>query len=388
MNGRLLASRLIVGAVLVGFYGWLIANVIQRASGHTPVHVTPTQVLAGVLVVYLGALLWAVGFVGSVYVAYPRSAPSARFTVGRGPRIVRLNLRTGQLDWRAWSAWASYNAAADGQPLSLEQERRLLRATLWPGFAAAAILAGLAFVLPGRAWILATAVVCAVQSLSVLTGFRAAGPVSQLRVMRAYPAASALRKQARAALGQGDYQLVLTLTAQALAEPHNATMTWQMHLFAGNACMQLGKFADAIRHLEIAVGANPDDKQRAAIRSDIADAKLTEALRARTPLSGTELEQVRTWIAAPASAAGPASPALQHREAMLRLAENDPVAAATLCEAALESLEPHTRVEWQLVAATLVIAHARSGRMSQARELTAQLSPDGPLYAAATAELT
>lgn len=315
------------------------------------------------------------------------------FTVGRGPRLARLTLGKGRLDWRAWSAWASYSAPAGGQPLSLEQERRLLRATLWPGLVAAVVVAGVAFALPGRAWILATAAVCVVQSLSVLAGVRAAGPVSQLRVMRAYPAASALRKQARTAMGQGDYELVLTLTAQALAEPRNATITWQMHLFAGNACMQLGRFADAVGHLEMAVNANPDETMKAAIRGDMADAKLAEALRTRIAMPEAELEQVRAWMDGTPPAAGEmATSARAHRAAMLWLVEDDPVEAVSACGPAVQWLEAqpegHSRPEWQVAAATLVIAYARSGRTGEARALMARLSPQGALYEAAGAELS
>jgi hypothetical protein len=76
---------------------------------------------------------------------------------------------------------------------------------------------------------------------------------------------------------------------------------------------------------------------------------------------------------------------------MLRLLEGDPAEAVSLCESALRWLdaqpEARTRPHWQLTAATLVIAYARSGRTSEARELVGQLSPDGSLSAAASAEL-
>jgi hypothetical protein len=193
------------------------------------------------------------------------------------------------------------------------------------------------------------------------------------------------------ALVRQDYEDVLTLTAQGLAAPHDATMEWQMRLFAGNACFQLGRFADAVAHFEAAVDGNPDESMNATIRGDMADAKLTEALRTRTPMSETELAQVRAWIDATPPAPAPASPALQHRNAMLRLLENDPVAAVSLCETSLASLEArpgdHPLSHWQLVAATLVIANARSGRPDRAVELQAQLATDAWLYAAAAAEL-
>ncbi len=383
MNGRLLASRVILGIVLVGLYGWFIAVVIRRASGHSG-HVTPVQVLAGALVVYLGCLLWAASFVGAVYVAYPRSGPSATFTAGRGPRIIRLNFPKGSIEWRLWSAWAGYSPTAAGQSLTLEQERRLLRTTLWPGFVAAAVLSGLAFALPGRAWILAAAAVCVLESLTVLVSMRPTSPLNRLRAMRTYSAATKLRWQAEVAMVRQDYDQVLTLTAQALAEPHSSTIAWQMHLYAGNASHQLGRFVEAAQHLEMAIDENSNDKMKAVIRSDIADAKLTEALRARTPIPQAELKQLRAWIdATPPASAEPAKSALQHRLAMLRLLEGDPADAVPLCDTALLWLgtqpEGRARPDWQLVAATLVIAYARAGRENDARKLLAELLPTHPL---------
>ncbi len=385
----------IPGAVVVAFYAWVIAEVIRRASGHSgssAVHVAPTEFLAGVLVVYLGGLLWAVSFAGSAAVAYPRSGPPALFTVGRGPGWARLTTRKGTLQFRLWSWGASYRSLESQQSISLEQERRILRATLWPGFATAAVVAALALVLPGRAWILATSAVCAIRSFSSLLNTRATGPVAQLRAMKAYPAATALRKQARAAMVQRDYEQALLLATQALAEPHADNVTWQMQLFAGSACMQLGRFVDAVRHLELAAAATSDEKMTAAIRGAVGDAKLSESLRTRTPLPSDELAQVRAWVeATPPGETDEVRSALAHRLAMLRLLEGDPAQAVSLCEPAVQCLaaqpEAHSRPEWQVAAATLVIAYARSGRTGEAMELMAKLPPDGSLSPAASAEL-
>ena len=76
---------------------------------------------------------------------------------------------------------------------------------------------------------------------------------------------------------------------------------------------------------------------------------------------------------------------------MLRLLEGDPADAVPLCDTALLWLgtqpEGRARPDWQLVAATQVIAYARAGRENDARQLLAELLPTHPLTAAATAEL-
>jgi hypothetical protein len=183
------------------------------------------------------------------------------------------------------------------------------------------------------------------------------------------------------------------LRAQGLAAPHSAAIGFQMHAFAATACVWLGRFDDAIGHWELAVEATPDEKLKAAIRGAIADAKLSEALRTQTPMPHDVLKQVRAWSeATPPAETDEVRSALQHRAAMLRLVEGTSAEAMSLCESAVRWLDTrpdaHSHPEWQVAAATLVIAYARSGRTGEAEELMAQLASDGSLYEAAAAELS
>jgi hypothetical protein len=162
---------------------------------------------------------------------------------------------------------------------------------------------------------------------------------------------------------------------------------------AAGACLELGRFGEAVGRFEAVVEASGDEGAKALVRANVADARLTEALRTGAALSEADLEQLRGWMqATPAPASEFDEMARLHRTAMLRLAEGDPAQAVSLCERTFHWLDaqPGARSQpvWEVTAATLVIAYARSGRESDARDLLAQLATSNPLYEAAAAELS
>lgn len=387
---------LIANVVLVAAYSWLVATGVRDQSGvssHSHSHVTVTQFLAGVLVFYLGGLLWSASLMGSMLVASRRCGRSAVFIIGRGPRLIGVSQGSSRLEWRLWPWGALFYVDEDAHVLAPAQEARILRAGLWSTPAAAALLALAALALPGRSWIIAVAAVAGAFWLATsLPTKKCTTFGGQLRLIQRYPEAAELREQARAALARREYDEALTLADRALAQPHSAPLAWQIHALAALAHTRAGDFTGAIRELEAGLEAAPGGRIAAVLRSNIADATFSEALRSQAVLPEAELDRLRAWAQArPGASVDLVKMAKLHTLAMLRLLEGCPDEAVSLCERAFNmhqaQPDPRSRPGWQVTAATLVIAYARSGRESEARELMAQLAPTGPLYDAAGREL-
>ncbi len=378
-------------AVLLGFYGWMVALIVEGVSGSAS-HggVTLQHWLQGVLVVYLGGLVWAVGFTGSTLVASTRAGFSARYILGYGPRLARVRAGGSRLEWRLWPVRANRIPDPSPDAPTLQQQARILRSGLWSGIVIAAVLAALAAVLPGRAWLLALAVFPLVLGLNGLLQRRVSSPAGHLRVIKTYPKACELLNEANAALGRQEFDRVVTLSTQALGTPANSMLTLQFHALAATATARLGRFSDSADHWAAVGGVAVDRRIKTAAAAHRADARLAEALRQRIPVTEQDLEQFRTVLAAlPAPQTPAGESAHLHCIALLRLAESDPADAASLCERSLGiDADSGGLADRSMVVATLVIAYARNGRESEARKLLAELPPAHPLYEAATSELS
>jgi hypothetical protein len=384
----------LAGAVLVAFYGWLAAVLVEHITGSAKrghVGVTAQHFLVGVLVVYAGGLLWSAGCAGAMLVVARRCGRSADFRIGRGPRLVRLTIGGSRLEWLLWPWWFSYDPDADLRSIPVAREIGLVRAGLWSGVVVGAVVALVSLALPGRSWVLATAALPALLAFVGLASSKSASMAGQLRLLKQYPAAAQLRDQARAAAVNGDNDKVLAFTDQALAQPHNETLAWQMQMLAAVAITREGRFLDAVPRWEAVLAASPNGRLSALIRANIADVKFTEVLRTGVPLSDDEFDQMRAWAEESPAGSSPQAMAGLHRKAMLRLLEGHPDEAISVCSPAFEwyqaQPDPRSRAEWQVTAATLVIAYARAGQETKARAMLSDLSPAGVLYDAAVREL-
>jgi tetratricopeptide (TPR) repeat protein len=376
--------------ILLGFYGWALALIVGGASGSSA-HggVTLQHWLAGVLVVYLGGLVWAVGYTGSFIVASARSGFSALYIVGYGPRLARVRVGKSRLELRLWPVRANWIPDESPASPTLRQQARILRSGLWSGIIIAAVLSGLAPILPGTSWVLALAAFPLVLGLNGLLQRRVTSPAGQLRVIKDYPEACELRNEANAAMGRNDFERALTLSTQALRNPSNSVLTLQFHVVAAVAGARLGRYSDSADHWAAVGEVAADGRIKAAAAGNVADAKLAEALRTRAAVPEQDLEQFRSALGAlPAPITQAEESARLHFIAMLRLAEGDAAEAVSLCKRSLRiDSESDAAGDRPMVLATLVIAHARSGGASEARRLLAELSPTHPLYGAAAAEL-
>jgi hypothetical protein len=380
----------LAGAVLLAFYGWILASIVQHLSGSArPGHVTLSHFLAGVLIVYLGMFVWAAGATGALLVASARVGQSAQYVIGYGPRLARVRAGKSRLDWRLWPVRANWFPDESADAPILSQQARILRCGLWSPLVIAAVLGGLAPVLPGTAWILALAAFPLVYGVASLMQRRVTSPAGQLRVIKNHPEAVELRIQANAAMGRGDLESVLTLSSQALVNPANSLLALEFHALAAVASARLGRFLESAGHWASISEIATDHRIKEAARGNVADAKLADALRTRAAVPEQELEQFRSWLGdlrQPLTSAEES--ARLHFVGMLRLAEGDPVEAVSLCERSLRlDSEADRGGDRPMVVATLVIAYARSGRASAARKLLAELSPTHPLHDAAAAEL-